>query len=39
MFGYTVVFIFILFFVLIMVVKDEKLRLKIVKGFHIQVLV
>ena len=38
MFGYTVVFIFILFFVLIMVVKDEKLRLKIVKSFLILVL-
>jgi hypothetical protein len=33
MLGFIVVFIFILFFVLIMAVKDEKLRLKIVKVF------
>ena len=38
MFGFTVVFIFILFFALIMIVKDESLRSKIVKVFLILVL-
>lgn len=38
MFGFIVVFIFILFFVLILTVKDEKLRSKIAKTFLILVL-